>query len=137
VSEAIEEQPKRRETGPIQFGDDWPGIFIRGDEALGMAVYLEAFLNGLDFYRTAIERHIKLLKSCDIEALKAQEPCKTCGDTKVSGWDTSKNKPIWCPGCQGERLCLNCRGSGIVQIQLDGRPDVDGTCTYCKGTGKC
>jgi len=88
VSEAIEEQPKRRETGPIQFGDDWPGIFIRGDEALGMAVYLEAFLNGLDFYRTAIERHIKLLKSCDIEALKAQEPCNTCGGTKIVHFTT-------------------------------------------------
>jgi len=72
-----------------------------------------------------------------LRTLKAQEPCKTCGDTKVSGWDTSKNKPIWCPGCQGERPCLNCRGSGIVQIQLDEHPDVDGTCTYCKGTGKC
>lgn len=26
-------QDKRVETGPIQFGDDWPGVFIRGDNA--------------------------------------------------------------------------------------------------------
>lgn len=24
----------RPETGPMQFGDDWPGVFIRGDNAL-------------------------------------------------------------------------------------------------------
>lgn len=24
----------RVETGPTQFGDDWPGVFIRGDNAL-------------------------------------------------------------------------------------------------------
>ena len=23
----------RMETGPVQFGDDWPGVFIRGDQA--------------------------------------------------------------------------------------------------------
>jgi hypothetical protein len=26
-------QDKRVETGPVQFGEDWPGIFIRGDNA--------------------------------------------------------------------------------------------------------
>jgi hypothetical protein len=26
-------QEQRVETGPILFGDDWPGIFIRGDDA--------------------------------------------------------------------------------------------------------
>jgi hypothetical protein len=26
-------QDKRVETGPIQFGEDWPGVFIRGDNA--------------------------------------------------------------------------------------------------------
>ena len=31
-------QPERVETGPIQFGDDWPGIFIRGDNALFFAI---------------------------------------------------------------------------------------------------
>jgi hypothetical protein len=27
----------RPETGPMQFGDDWPGMFIRGDDAAWMA----------------------------------------------------------------------------------------------------
>lgn len=28
----------RVETGPVQFGDDWPGIFIRGDDAWWLLV---------------------------------------------------------------------------------------------------
>lgn len=34
----------RVETGPVQFGDDWPGVFIRGDEALHMALRLREAL---------------------------------------------------------------------------------------------
>jgi hypothetical protein len=33
---------KRVETGAIQFGDDWPGLFIRGDEAFALAMDLDA-----------------------------------------------------------------------------------------------
>ena len=36
----------RVETGVIQFEGDWPGIFIRGDEALGFAARLTAVLRG-------------------------------------------------------------------------------------------
>jgi hypothetical protein len=28
---------ERVETGRMQFADDWPGVFIRGDDALGFA----------------------------------------------------------------------------------------------------
>jgi hypothetical protein len=27
----------RAETGPLQFGEDWPGVFIRGDEAIALS----------------------------------------------------------------------------------------------------
>lgn len=27
----------RVETGPLQFGDDWAGYFLRGDSAIGLA----------------------------------------------------------------------------------------------------
>lgn len=30
----------RLETGPIQLGDDWPGVVIRGDDAIGYATAL-------------------------------------------------------------------------------------------------
>jgi hypothetical protein len=37
-------QSERIETGPIQFGDDWPGVFIRGDEALDYAMLLHEII---------------------------------------------------------------------------------------------
>jgi hypothetical protein len=42
----FDEQKERVETGPIQFGNDWPGIFIRGDNALWFAFLLKGFLDG-------------------------------------------------------------------------------------------
>jgi hypothetical protein len=46
----------RVETGAVQFGDDWPGVFIRGDNAFGFIGALEAAIakfephtEGLDF----------------------------------------------------------------------------------------
>lgn len=35
----------RVESGPIQFGADWPGTFIRGDHAAGYALHLDEVLN--------------------------------------------------------------------------------------------
>lgn len=34
----------RVETGPVQFGDDWPGLFIRGDNAAHDAMLLHAVI---------------------------------------------------------------------------------------------
>lgn len=31
---------RRMESGPVQFGDDWPGVFLRGDNAMAYAMYL-------------------------------------------------------------------------------------------------
>ena len=38
-------QEKRVETGPVQFGNDWPGVFIRGDNAAYYAFTLRRFLD--------------------------------------------------------------------------------------------
>lgn len=37
-------QRNRAETGPIQFGDDWRGCYIRGDSAMHMINELNAVL---------------------------------------------------------------------------------------------
>jgi len=37
---------ERPETGVMQFGDDWPGVFIRGDQAGWMAAALGEMLAG-------------------------------------------------------------------------------------------
>ena len=63
---------ERVETGPVQFGDDWPGVFIRGDNAMALALYLEQFVAAADNYcpgenaiaRANVERHIAFLRSC-------------------------------------------------------------------------
>lgn len=37
----VEYTGSRIETGPVKFGDDWTGFFIRGDEAIGIATMLK------------------------------------------------------------------------------------------------
>lgn len=37
----------RVETGPVQFGDDWPGVFIRGDHAAYYAMLLGQVIAGV------------------------------------------------------------------------------------------
>lgn len=39
-------QAERVETGPVQFGDDWPGVFIRGDNAAYYAMLLGQVIAG-------------------------------------------------------------------------------------------
>ena len=41
----------RMESGPIAFGDDWPGYFLRGDNAFGLVQglgYLEYLLDQIE-----------------------------------------------------------------------------------------
>lgn len=42
------ELEKRVETGPIQFDDDWPGVFIRGDNATYYAMCLNSLLDNVN-----------------------------------------------------------------------------------------
>lgn len=39
--------PDRVETGPVQFGDDWPGLFIRGDGAANYALNLQQLVTSI------------------------------------------------------------------------------------------
>ena len=38
----------RVETGGIQFGNDWPGLFIRGDDCIFLKMSLECLINDPD-----------------------------------------------------------------------------------------
>ena len=42
------EDGSRMETGIVRFGDDWAGVFIRGDSAMGMAIYLNGARKALE-----------------------------------------------------------------------------------------
>lgn len=59
----------RPDTGPMQFAGDWPGVFIRGDHALGYIMRL----NGDDPWREgAICQLAELLRSCDVGKIRAR-----------------------------------------------------------------
>ncbi len=55
-------QSVRVESGPIQFGDDWPGIFLRGDEASAMSFYLLSAIERLEKNETLDPLTIMYLK---------------------------------------------------------------------------
>lgn len=68
------ETQSRPETGPMQFGDDWPGIFIRGDNALFYAHALALALNMIQsqekqdwMVKAYLDGLAKLLLSCQVK----------------------------------------------------------------------
>jgi hypothetical protein len=60
----------RAETGPMRFGDDWCGVFIRGDNAAGFGLALGLVLDGKmspaqdAIYRMQLRGLIDLLSGC-------------------------------------------------------------------------
>ncbi|MGI0016434.1 MAG: hypothetical protein ACREBU_23685, partial [Nitrososphaera sp.] len=44
----IQDGSDRIETGAIQFNDDWPGLFIRGDDAFALILELKQLLKTLE-----------------------------------------------------------------------------------------
>lgn len=72
------EGPKRPEVGPMQFGDDWPGVFIRGDSAAFFAMTLQSLLPRLkgtkdELARSAVEGLIDTLTSSDVARQRAEQ----------------------------------------------------------------
>lgn len=66
----LPEELSRLESGPIQVGnDDWPGVFIRGDEALYAAFLLRRLLsqnNDSPIDSLLLESLATLLESCKV-----------------------------------------------------------------------
>lgn len=59
----------RIETGVLQFNDDWPGVFIRGDNAINYAIHLGALLeldNTHSISKSVLKSLVDLLSSCAI-----------------------------------------------------------------------
>ena len=63
----------RPETGAMSFGDDWPGVFIRGDNAFAYALALRSVVanakhDRIDWLTLGIlEDFAELLESCRVE----------------------------------------------------------------------
>ncbi len=69
MRQIITEDEDRVETGSLQINDDWPGIFIRGDNALYYSMTLQSFLEGETgpINRMGLEALMKLLGSCRVK----------------------------------------------------------------------
>jgi hypothetical protein len=57
----------------MEFGDDWPGVFIRGDDATGYALAL----------RRAIERLVEV-DSCSVDVAKLANLVELLGSCRVT-----------------------------------------------------
>ena len=79
AKETIAEQATRTATGPLQVPDDWPGVFIRGDKAMGYAGKLRVLLVGAE-KRAAELSEDKIAAWMRVEQLAALlESCRSPG----------------------------------------------------------
>lgn len=70
----------RVETGPVQFDDDWPGTFIRGDNAAYYAVCLSHVLSCIEngekpnwLYQGQVEGLLQLLRGSHITNIEEDD----------------------------------------------------------------
>lgn len=87
LTEYFDDTQRRLETGVVQCGDDWPGVFIRGDMALHWAVTLEALLphmKGYDFQRAYLEGLVSVLRSCAVTDGSLGKPGKPEALTRIA-----------------------------------------------------
>ena len=82
----------RAETGPVQFGNDWPGVFFRGDTAFYYAFHLEQILKGGDnpVSRMILKGLLDTLKASNIHA-NIKQNAKSRGETPLN--TETKEKP--------------------------------------------
>lgn len=75
---------ERAETGPMQFGDDWRGLYIRGDNCMYYANCLQSILDTVEkgtetnaFFVCAIKGLLYDLKSSDHHSVGAPQQLKS------------------------------------------------------------
>lgn len=63
-----ERQPSRLEGGPVQFGDDWPGLWLRGDacHAYALALKAERSQSSNAFSRAGVDGLITALEATNV-----------------------------------------------------------------------
>lgn len=100
---------QRVETGAVQFGDDWPGTFIRGDNAAYYAMCLDALLHGQAdvFQRVAVSSLLEDLKGSNLFAARTSVgelfiwKC-LCGNRVQTIFDLHINQRPICVKCNIE-----------------------------------
>lgn len=56
---------ERVESGKVQIGDDWPGVFIRGDHALYVALLMKDATCSNEMYTRYLQNYAKVLESAN------------------------------------------------------------------------
>lgn len=108
---------QRMESGPIQFGDDWPGFFLRGDHAMEM-VPLYRLLKLVCDQPELLNRpsvHMQILSAA--WWLNAMSQCLMVDDgASVSApeyptrtADDDLDEPLGAPACQLGEECESCQ----------------------------
>jgi hypothetical protein len=69
---------ERVETGKMQFENDWPGVFIRGDEALGYAAAIRRFLAATEVPRHLSDDETAEWRNCRPELLELAALLESC-----------------------------------------------------------
>jgi hypothetical protein len=111
------ESGHRPETGPMQFGPDWPGLFIRGDNAMGYAMYVAHAIQLLpaDSWpaKSGLQSLLSDLRSCNARNFP---PSKDSPRTEEKSNCDAGNSPITpspsateCDHLSGETIfCIGC-----------------------------
>lgn len=62
----LPKQEPRIETGVVEFGDDWKGIYLRGDDAMAYGILIDQMLQNKKNLITEIQLKslVELLFSC-------------------------------------------------------------------------
>lgn len=122
------EEKIRVESGPIQFGTDWPGVFLRGDNALYYANVLSEILAKLD--NETIE---DVFMIASLEGLKNE--LSACATTWAGTWIAVENER-----CTGVALCLDtmelASADDVTITELDDISDEDWAAFCEKWPGK-
>lgn len=80
---------ERMESGPIQFGEDWPGYFLRGDRAFALIQGRETVLRLMETGDTRFST--QLWASASLNAIPDMARCI------VGGWDGLPPVSLWQP----------------------------------------
>ena len=113
---------ERIETGPLQINDDWPGIFIRGDNAMYMGFVIKEFLEGTAqndiVAKMYLEQLAEILSGCRAQILDADESftlvikgfkSKEEVEAFYSWYESQggQDAPIWFENIEGIREYMN------------------------------
>ena len=67
---------ERVESGPIRFGEDWPGLFIRGDNAFALRMLIDDTLKVVPdtFLKRSLESLANFLDECNLNPQSRRNP---------------------------------------------------------------